>query len=189
MENLTPWGRAWDNEYVTSHPACTDPLAETKGKYLADLRKVVRGGNKPLADQVPIVYTAMHGVGYEAIQDAFAASGLRPVVPTPEQVHPDPTFPTVRLPNPEEGKGALTLAFAAAEKAGSTVVLANDPDADRLAVAAKHEGAWKIFTGNEIGAILGSWAWETFVKKTPLADKSKACMLSSTVSSMVLKTM
>jgi len=57
------------------------------------------------------------------------------------------------------------------------------------AVAAKHNGEWKIFTGNEIGAIFGSWAWETFVKKFPEGDKSKACMLSSTVSSMVLKTM
>lgn len=111
------------------------------------------------------------------------------MVPVEEQVHPDPTFPTVRYPNPEEGKGALSLAFATADKAGSTVVLANDPDADRLAVACKHEGEWRIFTGNEIGAIFGWWAWDTFVTKTPGAAKDKAAMLSSTVSSMVLKTM
>ena len=62
-----------------------------------------------------VVYTAMHGVGYPWIKAAFQAFGLPPVVPVPEQVDPDPAFPTVYLPNPEEGKGALTLAMRTAD--------------------------------------------------------------------------
>jgi phosphomannomutase len=61
------------------------------------------------------------------------------------QIDPDPEFPTVKFPNPEEGKGALLLAFETAAEAGSSVVLANDPDADRLAVAEKlADGSWKV---------------------------------------------
>ncbi len=62
----------------------------------------------------------------------------------------DPEFPTVKFPNPEEGKGALALAFATAEHCGARVVIANDPDADRLAAAERVDGQWKIFTGNEV---------------------------------------
>lgn len=62
---------------------------------------------------------------------------LQPFVPVKEQMEPDPEFPTVRFPNPEEGKSALDLSFAAANSANSSIILANDPDADRLALAVK----------------------------------------------------
>ena len=65
-----PWEKAWDDAYVTSHSKCVDPLAETQTKYLSDLKAIVRGGVPAEADQVSIVYTAMHGVGYQASDDS-----------------------------------------------------------------------------------------------------------------------
>ena len=67
------------------------------------------------------------------------------------------------FPNPEEGKSALNLAIKTADENNSTIILANDPDADRLAVAEKTEtGEWKIFNGNEIASLLGWWIWSRF---------------------------
>ena len=77
----------------------------------------------------------MHGVGAPWFSKGFDAFGLPPPIPVDKQQAPDPTFPTVKFPNPEEGAGALELAFATAEAHGASLILANDPDADRLAVA------------------------------------------------------
>lgn len=85
------------------------------------------------------VHTSVHGVGHKFVQLAFKAFDLSPPFAVPEQKDPDPDFPTVKYPNPEEGKGVLTLSFALAEKDGARIILANDPDADRLAVAEKQE--------------------------------------------------
>jgi phosphomannomutase len=94
----------------------------------------------------------MHGVGYPFIQAAFHAFGLPPPIPVPQQVQPDPAFPTVKLPNPEEGAGALQLSFDVAHKHGARLVVASDPDADRFVFAELQEsGEWRIFNGNEIG--------------------------------------
>lgn len=101
-----------------------------------------------------VVYTAMHGVGLETVEAVLAAAGFAPVVAVPEQAQPDGAFPTVDFPNPEE-PGALDLAFALAEAEGAELVLANDPDADRLAVAVPEGGAWRMLTGNEVGLLLG----------------------------------
>lgn len=86
------------------------------------------------------------------------------VIKVKEQVAPDADFPTVKFPNPEEGKSALDLAIRTANENGATVILANDPDADRFALAEKRKdtGEWKIFTGNEIAALLGWWIWQNF---------------------------
>ena len=91
----------------------------------------------------------------------------------------------------EEGKGALKLAFEEAERQKATLVLANDPDADRLAVAERQElqSPWHVFTGNELGALLGHWAWHCWRKQHPTADPaeiSKVCMVGSAVSSKFL---
>ena len=103
------------------------------------------------------VYTAMHGVGWETAKRVFAESGLGEPVVVAEQIEPDPTFPTVPFPNPEE-PGALDLAITKAKEVGADLVVANDPDADRLAIAAPQaDGTWRRLSGNEIGALLG-WA-------------------------------
>ncbi|MFJ6550061.1 phospho-sugar mutase [Microbacterium sp. NPDC091676] len=106
------------------------------------------------------VYTAMHGVGWETVARIVDAAGYpRPIV-VDEQLHPDATFRTVSFPNPEE-PGAMDLAFATARKAKADFILANDPDADRLAVAVPDETAadgWRRLTGNEVGLLLGARA-------------------------------
>jgi phosphomannomutase len=91
----------------------------------------------------------MHGVGYEFSVESFKSFNLKPFVPVLEQIEPNPEFPTVKFPNPEEGKSSLNLAIKTANESNSTIILANDPDADRLAVAEKNSttGEWKIFNG------------------------------------------
>jgi phosphomannomutase len=102
-----------------------------------------------------VVYTAMHGVGWDTASRVFDAAGFPDVVPVTEQLSPDPTFPTVAFPNPEE-PGALDLSFEVATEANAELILANDPDADRLAVAIPSgDGGWRRLTGNEIGSWLG----------------------------------
>ncbi|WP_136051718.1 phospho-sugar mutase [Microbacterium sp. K36] len=106
------------------------------------------------------VYTAMHGVGWETVARILDAAGYpRPIV-VDEQLHPDATFRTVSFPNPEE-PGAMDLAFATARRSKADFILANDPDADRLAVAIPDETAadgWRRLTGNEVGLLLGARA-------------------------------
>lgn len=84
---------------------------------------------------VRYVYSAMHGVGYKFVKRAFEVARLKPVVAVAEQRDADPDFPTVKFPNPEEGKSSLTLSFLLAKEASCSAILANDPDADRLALA------------------------------------------------------
>ena len=100
------------------------------------------------------VHTALHGVGAETVRRVAAAAGLPAPVEVAEQADPNPDFPTVSFPNPEE-PGAIDLALALAEAEGADVVIANDPDADRCAVAAVVDGSWRMLTGDELGAVLG----------------------------------
>ena len=103
------------------------------------------------------VYTAMHGVGKEILLKTLAAARLPLPHLVAEQAEPDPAFPTVAFPNPEE-KGALDLAVALAKRENAELIIANDPDADRLAVAvADREGNWKPLHGNVIGCYLAEY--------------------------------
>ncbi len=106
------------------------------------------------------VYTAMHGVGWETLSRILESAGYPHPITVDEQLAPDGRFPTVSFPNPEE-PGAMDLAFAAARRAGADFILANDPDADRLAVAVPDDSApegWRRLTGNEVGLLLGARA-------------------------------
>lgn len=100
------------------------------------------------------VYTAMHGVGYGWLKRVLGAAGHAPLLPVAEQVEPDGAFPTVAFPNPEED-GALDLALALAAENEADLIIAHDPDADRLAVCIPNgAGGWRQLTGNETGILL-----------------------------------
>ena len=105
-----------------------------------------------------IVYTPLHGVGRPPRPQALAEAGFTDVTSVPEQAEPDGAFPTVAFPNPEE-KGAMDLAFALARERGAPLVIANDPDVDRLALAVRDRGAagYVQLTGNQVGVLLGHY--------------------------------
>ncbi len=124
--------------------------------YEAAMAGLVDREHFPARD-LKIVLTPMHGVGGETAVSVLNAAGFTDVTLVAEQAQPDPDFPTVAFPNPEE-PGALDLALAAAEDLGADIVLANDPDADRAAVAAldPSTGAWRMLRGDEVGVLLGA---------------------------------
>ncbi len=103
-----------------------------------------------------VVYTPLHGVGSAVLPDLFTTAGFGPPVPVDRQAQPDPDFPTTPFPNPEE-PGALDLALEVARRVAADLVLANDPDADRLAVAFADRGGFRTLTGDELGALLGDY--------------------------------
>ena len=136
---------------------------------------------KEPACDISYVYTAMHGVGYEVLSKTLAKAGLPQPHVVAEQVWPDGTFPTVNFPNPEE-KGALDLAIEVAKKHNAEFIIANDPDADRLAVALPDAaGNWRPLHGNVIGCYLG---W--YLAKQYHAQGKKGVLACSLVSSPAL---
>ena len=116
-------------------------------------------GSKP--GSLKIVYTAMHGVGTETLTQVFEKAGFPPLILVAEQSEPDPDFPTVAFPNPEE-PGAIDLAISTARAHNADLVIANDPDADRCAAAIKErDGQWRMLRGDELGVIFGEWIART----------------------------
>lgn len=101
------------------------------------------------------VHTSLHGVGATVVRAAAEAAGFPAPIEVAEQAEPDPDFPTVAFPNPEE-PGAIDLAVALAAEVDADLVVANDPDADRCAVAIRRDGAWQMLRGDEVGALLGA---------------------------------
>jgi phosphomannomutase len=125
-----------------------------------------------------IVYTAMHGVGTETLQRVFHKAGFASPILVDAQAAPDPDFPTVAFPNPEE-PGAIDLALETAKSFDADLVIANDPDADRCAAAVKDPATgWRMLRGDELGAILG----ESIARKS-----QTGIFANSIVSSSILK--
>jgi phosphomannomutase len=141
-----------------------DPGPEIAAAYGA----AVRGLTRPAPEAgLTVVYTALHGVGAPFALEALREAGFERVFSVKAQEAPDPDFPTVRFPNPEE-PGALDLALDLARHERADLVLANDPDADRLAVAVPdRDGNYRVLTGNQIGVLLGAY----LLRRDPGADR------------------
>jgi phosphomannomutase len=158
------------------------PMADSGWRTLADSEAlepyVARAAAVALPGgprQVSAVYTPLHGVGAEVIRDAIVGAGFPAPQTVAEQADPNPDFPTVAFPNPEE-PGAIDLALELARGTGADLVLANDPDADRCAVAAPmRDGAWRMLRGDEVGALLASH----LVAREPGLTGTFACSIVS----------
>ena len=143
----------WPDEVDTTLPDSAVLLGDAEiDAYVETISRV--SAADPAREGITIAYTAMHGVGGELFVRALAAQGHR-VHSVPEQHEPNPDFPTAAFPNPEE-PGTLDLVMALAETLDADLVLANDPDADRLAVAIRRAAGWERLTGDEIGVLLGN---------------------------------
>ena len=129
---------------------------ETIARYLQGVRGLSIHRPSARRAQYAIAYTPLHGVGAEVAERALKNAGFVRVHTVPDQREPDGNFPTVRFPNPEE-PGAMDEVISLARKVGAELACANDPDADRLAVAARDsQGSYQMLTGDQIGALLGA---------------------------------
>lgn len=137
---------------ATDYTVATPALVEA---YVEATAATVPAPALPVDAQPKVVYTAMHGVGWETARAVFAAAGFAEPAVVPEQIDPDGAFPTVSFPNPEE-PGAMDLSIARGVAVGADLVIANDPDADRLALAIPDgAGSFRRLSGNEVGWLLG----------------------------------
>jgi len=214
LSNLEPWqAYNYSDEAILTHRLATNVTSTIADAYFASISALcdrkAANGKCPLQ----IAYTAMHGVGAQWVEKALQVFGFpdSAIHWVASQRQPDPEFSTVRFPNPEE-KGALDEVIKLANAtSGCTLILANDPDADRLAVAEKLSSGdgWRVFTGNELGVMLGYWQikrWKAVhnnsssnssvagadsVFKLPASsaqtNSNKAAVLASVVSSRMLK--
>jgi phosphomannomutase len=193
---------------VAEHPFDTLPRAHSytvaddsiRDAYVSAAAQAVVHGiprdpqnlTEPLAHETPlrIVYTALHGVGSALTRQVLAAAGLPEVVPVAAQDQPDGTFPTIPYPNPEEPQ-ALDLAFGAARDLGADLVVAHDPDADRLAIAVPdpvHAEGYRRLSGNELGLLLGWRAAEREHQRALAAgDTARGALACTIVSSPALR--
>lgn len=153
---------------------------EISEKYCARVREVCSLPETRKARRISVAYTALHGVGASIARTLLQDSGLCEFKSVASQHDPDGTFPTVKFPNPEE-PGAMDAVIALARENESTLACANDPDADRLAVAARNKaGDYEMLTGDQVGVLLGSYLLEKDYDKTPI-------ICTSIVSSRMLK--
>ncbi|WP_424189510.1 phospho-sugar mutase [Actinokineospora sp. G85] len=143
--------------------------------YVAAAARLPRGTARTLR----VAATALHGVGAQTLTAALAAAGFTDVTLVEEQASPDPDFPTVRFPNPEE-PGAADLLLAKAAEIDADLAVALDPDADRCALGARFPDGWRMLTGDEAGSLLG----EHVLATTPGPDRLVA---NTIVSSSMLK--
>lgn len=200
--NLALWPKAWEwNEVLQSGITAgslvyggdemTERYIRKMGQSLVDpATTAYQTEAKPW-----FVYTPMHGVGYDVFhriaEETLNLKVGRDYLCVEEQMLPDPNFPTVPFPNPEE-KGALDLAIQLAEKNGILLVLANDPDADRFSAAVKDNksGSWRQLTGNEIGALFAFYELQKYGKMDKdFREKHPLALLNSTVSSQLIHKM
>ena len=136
-------------------------------------------GGEP--NEIVAIYTAMHGVGTKTMQSVFATARYSSPILVAEQSEPDPDFPTVAFPNPEE-PGAIDMSLVVASEHQADLVIANDPDADRCAVAIPEHGHWRMLTGDELGSVFAEYLATT--RPEYFRDR---CLANSIVSSSLLQ--
>jgi len=184
LENLKPL--TWDTSVVDEPTLLVEgSLDLVREQYYHAILCAAQpeGYHVKMNPDLRFVYTPMHGVGLPAMTQCAKTLGVASQMTVVEaQAKPDPDFPTVKFPNPEE-KGALDLAIETADKSSIRLILASDPDADRLAVAEKVGDRWHIYSGNQLGALLGAYMFERYPSSKP---RDKLAMLASTVSSRML---
>lgn len=160
------------DDYVTLDGTVVDAYVATASRLLGDGPRDLRA-----------LYTPMHGVGGDVFVRTVAACGFpQPEIVT-EQFAPDPDFPTVSFPNPEE-PGAMDLALAQASRTDVDVIIANDPDADRCAVGVPADDGWRMLTGDELGSLLGWWMVQRHARSS---DAERRVLAQSIVSGSLLK--
>uniref|UniRef100_A0A8C2GQJ5 Phosphoglucomutase 2-like 1 n=1 Tax=Cyprinus carpio TaxID=7962 RepID=A0A8C2GQJ5_CYPCA len=188
-ESSEPWPESWNEDLVESSLLRRDPLEDVSRWYMEELNTICFHRELNAMSPLKFVHSSFHGVGHNYVQRAFQQFGFPPPIPVPEQKDPDPDFSTVRCPNPEEGESVLELSLRLAEREEARIVVATDPDADRLAVAEQNDNCgWKVFTGNELAALLGWWMLFNWKEAHPdPADTERVYMLATTVSSKILK--
>jgi phosphomannomutase len=166
-------------------PLITRHGDEVARAYLDAVVRVAAGPASRLAGErrgLSVVYTPLHGVAGTLMLRAIAQAGFAPPHVVAKQAEPDPDFPTVAFPNPEE-PGALDLALAHARRIRADLVVASDPDGDRLAVAVPEPaGGWRVLTGDQLGALLGA----SLLARTADGPASRARLVASTVVSSTL---
>ncbi|KAL8941944.1 MAG: hypothetical protein Q9211_001598 [Gyalolechia sp. 1 TL-2023] len=178
MQNLEP--TVWNPQGSSLRKPILDTM--TASYYSSIISRLNAAEAETLP--VPFVYTPMHGVGLRFMASAVELASPKVIARmtvVDQQAQPNPDFPTVKYPNPEEA-GALNLAMHTADQANVPLVLANDPDADRFAVAEKVDGVWHQFTGDQVGILLAYWV---FSSNTSSATRDDV-MLTTAVSSQML---
>ena len=168
-------GRAKDLPRSTNYRILEEAVVDA---YLQRATGLLAPGPRSLR----VVYSPMHGVGGELFMRATTACGFPEPIPVTAQFNPDPDFPTVPFPNPEE-PGAIDLSLQVARESAADIVIANDPDADRCAVAIPAGEDWRMLTGDETGALLGWWT----VQRRRARGLSGGVLAQSIVSGTLLR--
>jgi phosphoglucomutase len=184
LDNLAPVKDAYETGKVMNIGLNNGTLKYVKEEvvtaYLLHINSALVKSN---VSDLRFVYTPMHGVGLEVFTKAAKFLGITNVISVKKQSQPDPSFPTVKFPNPEE-KGALELSQILADEIGVDLVLANDPDADRFTAAVKVDGQWRQLTGNELGFLFADYIYSTFD-----SPADRLYFVNSTVSSQMIESM
>ncbi|KAL1872492.1 hypothetical protein Plec18167_006610 [Paecilomyces lecythidis] len=182
-ENLAPWPTAWNELNPHVEGIKYDTYQDVLQKYINSITQYALSTVSEWKTPKPFVYTPLHGVGGLIMPSICSATGIKDILAVAKQVDPDPDFPTVAFPNPEE-TGALDLAMKTADENNRDLIIANDPDADRFAVAEKVNDSWFTFTGNHIGVLLASHIIDSIGD-----DGRRIAVLNSAVSTGMLEKM
>ncbi|GJQ12082.1 hypothetical protein GpartN1_g3873.t1 [Galdieria partita] len=165
QENSEPWFENYADwlkeDKLVKHPLFTHKLEEIQEAYVRVISSVCHLRQSIDNKFAPVItYSPLHGVGAPFFKSLCSSFGFSDFIMTTSQEQPNPDFPTVPFPNPEEGPQVFKEAFKQANNNAAKLVLLNDPDADRFAAAEYNGNEWRIFTGNEIAFLLVSWLWE-----------------------------